>query len=297
MTIDTWRRNIPDYIVASGRKIGISLLSLEEIADVTDSMRIRIGERELRITYPGIREGTMTIGRNNYIGITQLRRPPITNVGSGRSKVVQINDAIRWWVPPRSNFPACKWGGHYYHTTIPPDGIVGFMEFPLRPVDRQWINSRTGYSGVQPHIVREDLEYAYSLFHDPEEWNWKYLGDMEALAVDDSFLCYLLSKMRWISRESTEDDEIQRSMDQFWTGNPQIQWVDPNMSDIAMVAMGEKVHFPVGMWDKLEDSLPDPSWVGLLDSLTTPQSEKAGSIISLTSCAVVRNGRIEWRIE
>lgn len=294
--IEAWQRNIPKYIVVDRMKLEVVLLGTEEVADVTDSLKFTINGKVMSITYPGIRDGMMTIGRNEYIGIVQLRRPPITNIGTGVGKVVvlhSLSTEARWWVPRGETYPACRWSGRYFHRTIDTRGIRAFTGFPLRPEDRTWIRKRGG--GEDEYIVREDLIYIYSLFQGTE-WNWKYLGDMRAMSVQDSFLCHLGSRLRWISRPTTENEEVQRAMDRFWTGNPQIQWVDPNMSDLALVALRAKIHFPIGAWDPLEDALPDPSWVGLVDSLTTPQSSKAGSIISLTDSAEVRDGRIVWKV-
>jgi len=282
-----WSRLMPPYIITNNQVANISLVKSEGVADVTNELAFTIGRKVIDIFYPkSDSDGRMIIGGQTYVGITKLVRPPITNIGLGRDRHVNVNNPfgrdIEVFVLRSNKVPTCKWGARFYYRAIPSFALPLFTRFPIRPVDRVWMNRALSTNIDTPYITPTDLQGCYNLFAGSSEWQWKNINDLRWLSIEEAFLYYIMNKLHWLSYPNIDNDMARRSIGLFWVGNPQIQWMDPNSSELAKMALTQKVHIPIGHFDPLEYLLPDESWVGVFDVMTTPQSEKAGTVVSLT---------------
>lgn len=303
--INSWSRSIPSSIIPSNSaNIPIQFISCSQVADATNLIQFTIGSKSFSITYPHINDNTILINGNEYICITRIIKPPITNIGIGRDKVVTINGVyelpIVLYVPNKKSNVVIRWGQKFYWQGIRNTDLIKFRTFLLTPYDREWIDSRSGFSSDKLYICGGDLKYCYSLFNSEEDintikWNWKHITQLRFLDIEDSYLAYIRSRLHWMHQPNVENDNAQRLLGRFWTSNPQIQYLDPMSSDIARLALTSKIHFPISRFDPLEFATPDPSWMTYLCSLSTPQSDRAGEIIAVASDAEVVDGRIRYK--
>lgn len=310
--INSWSRSIPSSIIPSNSSnIPVQFISCDQVADATNLLQFTIGSKSFNITYPYINNNTILINGNEYICITRIIKPPITNIGIGRDKVVTINGVyelpIVFYVPNRKNNVVIRWGQKFYWQGIRNTDLIRYRSFMLTPYDREWIDSRSSITTSRsdntidiPYICGADLKYCYSLFNSKEDitdirWNWKHITQLRFLDIEDSYLAYIRSRLHWLHQPNVENDNAQRLFNRFWTSNPQVQYLDPMSSDIARIALTSKVHFPISRFDPLEFATPDPSWMTYLCSLSTPQSDRAGEIIAVASDAEVVDGRIRYK--
>lgn len=284
ITKEVWDRCIPGHVMTRRGRTPVTMVRSRKVADVSNELVFTIGGKRIHLYYPVVEGGLLTWGAQEYVGITKYLRPVVTNVGVGRRRRVTIHgygSSVEVMVLPRTSSPSCRWGTRFYYQGVPSSAAAAFQRFPLRPVDREWMDQVLGVPGPH-HVTMADLQACYDLFGTTTEWEWKALCDMRCMGVEESYLYYLMDLLQWMSYANVDSDTIRRRMDRFWTGNPQVQWLDPGISDLARVAMMQKVHLPIGHFDPLEDILPHSSWVGVLDLLTTPQSELAGTVVSYT---------------
>jgi hypothetical protein len=123
------------------------------------------------------------------------------------------------------------------------------------------------------------------------EWNWKHINDLRVYDIEKSFLSYMSARMSTFVHPNMDQAAIQRIVNKFWRTTPQLQWLDPNISAVGRLAATQKVHYPINRFSKLEEAVPDQSTVGILDFVSTPQSDKAGEVISLVDGVRVQNGK------
>lgn len=292
--IISWDNNISKGVTYNGTILPIKLNNVIQVG-ASDLLEFSIGSKAFRISHPHINDdNTLLINGTSYVAVYKVLKPIITNIGIGRKKRVTIvptySDAISMFVTRKAKWVSCSYGRNFFYKSIPEEKMGVFNTFPIRKCDRLWINNISGYAGDETYVTNSDILFCYSLFSKQEEWNWKHIDNLRLMTIEDSYLSFLSTRMYMIMH-NTDNAGVQRISDKFWFGNPQIQWLDPNNSAIAKLALSRKVHYPIDIFDPIDDAIPDPSSVGWLDFLSTPQSSKAGSILSLCDNVSIVNGK------
>lgn len=301
ITQDSWSRNIPPHFIfnINQSNVVVKFMSCIQVADTTNQLIFMVGSRKYILNYPRISDSMIILNGNNYACINMIIKPPITNVGTGRNKVVSINgiyeEPVVFSVPRNRNTVMVQWGTRRYWNGIRPNDLKKLASFILTPLDREWINSRSGNTRNTPHVSAHDISYCYSLFNKDEVWNWKHITNLRFLDIEDSFLSYIKSRLSWLYQPNVDIDQATRVLGRFWFSNRQVQYIDPMSSPLATVAAKSKVHFPISRFSPLEESTPDVSWLTYLDVLSTPQSDRAAEIISLSDSAQVTDGKIRYK--
>jgi hypothetical protein len=295
--LSDWNRNVPGSIYLTNGYVDVEFIGCERVADVTNLLKFKIGNKSFKIGYPSINDGYMSIRGTVYVGIQRILRPPVTNDNKGREKEVCLRSVsgqdIRFFITRGADFVSAAYGSKkFWYKMIPPSDIRLLTRFVTRPVDRIWMNEKFGLDIAVHHITVDDVASCYNLFTKLNAvWNWKHISNLRILTVEDSLLCYISNRFHNIANPNYDNDSAQRLIDKFWFGNPQVQWIDPNLSDIAKLSITQKVHYPIERFDELVDTIPDESACEYLDFLSTPQSDKAGEIVSLIDGVAIKDGR------
>lgn len=172
-------------------------------------------------------------------------------------------------------------------------------KFILRPSDRTALNKALGVSGKSFQLEFSDLIKIENLLL--EEWesvtdtDWKNLEDMRLCTLEE-MLCMVVSmtipKLLRPFKDTGEIREgiLERACRAYLLESSQCQ-IDLTETPFAQMALHKKIVLPILPYDGELAGDPHPSWFGYIDSVTTPQSEKCGQVVSLCDGVSIKEGK------
>lgn len=183
-------------------------------------------------------------------------------------------------------------GELYYSTNnrlffdIPNEFVLS--RIPITDTERSYINRSIGSKNLENCLTKEDVKNASEIMEESkEDTYWKSLESMRLSNFEE-----MISMTIWTSllrvillknySNKFEPRIIQKACEDYMNKSSSCQYVSGN-TKVEIEALREKMILPIDIFHGVYAADPDDSWIGEIDSLNTPQSEKCGAIVAKVS--------------
>lgn len=175
-----------------------------------------------------------------------------------------------------------------------------YQRFVMRESDRKQLNEFLGTNGKSYRLESSDIERVEEILFD--EWesvqttDWKDFKNMRLCLLPEMLSMVISMTIPRVIRNFKETGQIQkglleRACRKYMSDSSQCQ-IDLEETDFGQMALQRKLALPINQYDGENAADPHSTWFGYIDSVTTPQSEKCGQVVSLCDNVFVSNNKL-----
>lgn len=173
--------------------------------------------------------------------------------------------------------------------------------FVLRTTDREDINRVLGTTSTECRLTPDDIKRFEEVLEDGnfESTDWKELDNMRICTFQEMISMVVIMNIPkctvdFKSKGLVYDNVLTRACAAYLRESSQCQ-IDITDTEIARLALRQKIAMPIHAYDGVNAADPHESWLGYIDSVDSPQSEKCGAIVARCDGVRIEDGKFTNR--